>query len=346
LRVNSEEEANTKMSEARRNDSEIRGAWCGFIGSLLMVLTILEIAIGNLSILSPFPGSYADYAAYFTSLGRGDIAQNLLVFLPLMYWLIFAVGIIGILFSLFRTNIGIRISGLFLLVSSVIALILLFSSLGVLSNQIQLIEQVVTSPQELATYGITFPYGIFWPSIILTFIWLFGSFFMIAAAPFNEAKFRTRRMKTLARADTAERAGRPEEAIRLYTYAANLSMKLREEDKASEYFAKSREIREVAIQAILEAEEKRKREELSARRAKLEEQRREILMRADKAEESEDWARAAVIYKEAASLSVDLGEKKLAAQFTAKSKELQKKAKKGPITKEPTGEQPPPPPEA
>ena len=105
-------------------------------------------------------------------------------------------------------------------------------------------------------------------------------------------------------------------------------MKLKEEDKATEYYAKSREIREVAIQAVLEAEEKRKREELAARRSKLEEQRREILMRADKAEESEDWARAAVIYREAAALSVDLGEKKLAAQFTAKSKELQKRAKK------------------
>jgi hypothetical protein len=246
------------------------------------------------------------------------------------------------LFSLFRTNLGIRISGLFLFVSAVISLILLFTSVGILSTQQQQINSVIPNPQELATYGISVPNLLFWPAIALCFIWLLGSFLMIAAAPFNEAKYRTRRMKILARADTAERAGRPQESSKLYTDAANLSMRLREEDKASEYFAKSREIREVAIQAILEAEEKRKREELAARRAKLEEQRREILMRADKAEESEDWARAAVIYKEAASLSVDLGEKKLAAQFTAKSKELQKKAKKTP-QKEPSAEQPSPP---
>ncbi|NVM52804.1 MAG: hypothetical protein HWN66_03805, partial [Candidatus Helarchaeota archaeon] len=136
------------------------------------------------------------------------------------------------------------------------------------------------------------------------------------------------RSKTLAKADTAERTGKPHESIKLYAQAGDISMKLREEYKASEYFAKAREIREVAIQAVLEAEEKRKREELTARREKLEEERREILMRADNAEEKEDWARAAVIYKEAGALSVDLGEKKLAAQFTAKAKDLQKRAKK------------------
>ncbi len=330
------------MSETRKNGFEIQGAWCGSFGSILTIITGLIMALYNLSILSPFPGTAGEYRAYFETSGGNSIVDIVLLALPLMYWLVFAVGIIGLLFSLFRTNIGIRISGLFLFVSGIAAVILLFSCVGILAQQQLAIEQYIAAngtPQELATYGITVPHLLFWPTIALCFIWLFGSFFMIAAAPFNEAKFRTRRMKTLARADTAERAGKPTEAIRLYTDAANLSMKLREEDKASEYFAKSREIREVAIQAVLEAEEKRKREELAVRRSKLEEQRREILMRADKAEETEDWARAAVIYKEAASLSVDLGEKKLAAQFTAKSKELQKKAKKI-TTKEPTeGEQ-------
>ena len=90
----------------------------------------------------------------------------------------------------------------------------------------------------------------------------------------------------------------------------------------------NKENRIVGLNLIATHKKSGKREELAARRKKLEEQRREILMRADKAEEADDWARAAVIYKEAASLSVDLGEKKLAAQFTAKSKELQKRAKK------------------
>jgi hypothetical protein len=335
------------MSETRKNGFEIQGAWCGFIGSTLTIITGLVMGIFNLSIMSPFPGTNDEYRAYFMMYGGGTIADVLLVALPLVYWLVFAAGIVGLLLSMFRTNVGLRISGLFLFVTGVVAVILLFSCVGILSQQNLAIDQYIAAngtPQELATYGITVPHLLFWPAIALCFVWIVGSFLMIASAPFNEAKFRTRRMKTLARADTAERAGRPTEAIKLYTDAANLSMKLREEDKASEYFAKSREIREVAIQAVLEAEEKRKREELAARRAKLEEQRREILMRADKAEESEDWARAAVIYKEAASLSVDLGEKKLAAQFTAKSKELQKKAKKI-TTKEPSeGEQPQQPP--
>lgn len=335
------------MSEARKNGFEIQGAWCGFIGSTLTIIVGLVMSVFNLSIMTPFPGTLEEYRAYFAAFGGSAIADVLLLVLPLVYGLILGVGVVGLLFSLFRTNVGIRISGLFLFVTSAVAVILLFTCVGVLSQQQLDIANYIAAngtPQELATYGINVPHLLFWPAIALCFVWLFGSFLMIAAAPFNEAKFRTRRMKILARADTAERAGKPTEAIRLYTNAANLSMKLREEDKASEYFAKSREIREVAIQAVLEAEEKRKREELAARRAKLEEQRREILMRADKAEETEDWARAAVIYKEAASLSVDLGEKKLAAQFTAKSKELQKKAKKLPTKEFTEGEQPQQPP--
>ncbi len=316
------------MSEFKRNRNEMQGAWCGIIGAIVVTIMTGIIGIFNLSLLSPFPGTAGEYREYFLNLGYPAISDTLLIFLPIIYWVGFAVGIAGIAISLFRTNLGIRLSGLILLVTSVISIGCLIGCVASLSAQQQTITAVVTNPQELATYGITVPHLFLWPAIIMSGLWFIGSLFMMMAAPFNEAKYRTRRMKTLARADTAERAGRPQEAIRLYSMAGDLSMRLREEDKASEYYAKSREIREVAIQAVLEAEEKQKREELSARRKKLEEQRREILMKADKAEEGEDWARAAVIYKEAASLSVDLGEKKLAAQFTAKAKELQKRAKK------------------
>ena len=317
------------MSEARKNGYEIRGAWFGFFGAIVATVVGGIMAIMNLSMLSPFPGTNGEYQTYFTDAGGSGIATTLLGILPIIYWLTFIIGIFGIIVSLFRTNIGIRFSGLLLFITGVASLGCLLGSIFALMNsQADIVNLLASEPQELATYGITVPHILFWPAIAMTAVWLVGAFFMMSAAPFNEAKWRTRRMKILAKADTAERAGKPHEAIKLYTQSGNISMKLREEDKASEYYAKSREIREVAIQAVLEAEEKRKREELAARRKKLEEQRREILMRADKAEETEDWARAAVIYKEAASLSVDLGEKKLAAQFTAKAKELQKRAKK------------------
>lgn len=330
------------MNETKKNMFEIRAAWCGFAGSIITIVVSMIMAISNLGILSNFPGTISEYIAYFSEGSGFEIINVLLFFLPGLYWLTLVIGIVGLLLSLFRTNIGIRLSGLLLFLTGAGAVILLITAIATLSFEEQAIIAFINAngtPQELATYGITAPHLLYWPAIALSIVWLFGSFLMIAATPMNEAKFRTRRMKILAKADTAERAGRPREAIDLYFQAGDISMKLREEDKASEYYAKSREIREVAIQAVLEAEEKRKREELAARREKLEEQRREILMRADKAEEREDWARAAVIYKESASLSVDLGEKKLAAQFTAKAKELQKKAKKS------TKEQPEPTPE-
>lgn len=316
------------MSEARKNAFEIRAAWLGFAGSFLTAIVGLVMAVMNLSIISNFPGTVDEYKAYFFMEGAFGVVTDLTVILPGIYWMTFLVGVVGIIFSLYRTNIGIRLSGVFLWLTASISIACLVAGISVLAFEEFNITTIVNNPQELATYGITVPHALFWPAIALSVLWFVGSFFMMAAAPMNEAKFRTRRMKTLARADTAERVGKPREAIQLYSQAGDISMKLREEDKASEYYAKSREIREVAIQAVLEAEEKRKREELAARRSKLEEQRREILMRADRAEEKEDWARGAVIYKEAASLSVDLGEKKLAAQFTAKSKELQKRAKK------------------
>ncbi|MHA1649445.1 MAG: hypothetical protein ACTSYB_04550 [Candidatus Helarchaeota archaeon] len=326
------------MSEARRNMFEIQGAWCGFFGAIAAIVVSLILGIFNLSLLSPFPGTISEYRQYFEGLvGGKQVADSLLIVLPIIYWVTFVVGIVGVLIALFRTNLGIRFSGFIMFVTSIASLACLIGSLITLSNQQRTITELINTqgtPQELATYGITVPHILLWPAIVMSFVWFFGSIFMMRAAPFNEAKYRTKRMKILAKADTAERAGKPEEAIKLYTMAGNISMRLREEDKATEYYAKAREIREVAIQAVLEAEEKRKREELAARRAKLEEQRREILMRADKAEEAEDWARAAVIYREAAQLSVDLGEKKLAAQFTAKAKELQKRAKKARKEKE------------
>ena len=321
------------MSEARKNKFEIEAAWMGFIGSLIPIIVSFIMGVSHLSILTDFPGTREEYTGYFGVDFGTDIVNKLTKALPLIYWSIFAVGVVGFIFSLYRSDMGIRLSGIILFLTSIISICCLIGALSILSAQQQQIIRYISTygmnlEQELATYGISIPHTLFWPAVGTSCLWLIGSFLMLNAAPMNEAKYRTRRMKILAKADTAERAGKPREAIALYFHAGDISMKLREEDKASEYYAKSREIREVAIQAVLEAEEKRKREELAARRGRLEEQRREILMRADDAEEKEDWARAAVIYKEAASLSVDLGEKKLAAQFTAKSKELQKKAKK------------------
>jgi hypothetical protein len=333
------------MSETRKNLNEIRGAWLGFVGSLVVIIICLIMGIGRMGLMSPFPGSVDEYYNFLAGMGvQGEnIARLLIYILPIIFWIVFVVGIVGLAISLFRTNLGIRFSGLFSLLLAGVTIIAISVTMGLLANRqsdiVTLIQDTYGDPQLIATYGISVPYLVLWPGLLMSIIWFVGSIFMLMAAPFNEAKWRTRRMKILARADTAERASKPREAIKQYVMAGDISMRLREEDKASEYYAKSREIREVAIQAVLEAEEKRKREELAARRKKLEEQRREILMRADKAEETDDWARAAVIYKEAASLSVDLGEKKLAAQFTAKSKELQKRAKKSRKEREPPKEE-------
>lgn len=101
------------MSEARKNAFEIRAAWLGFAGSVMTAIVGLVMAVMNLSIISNFPGTVDEYKAYFYMEGAFSVVTDLTVILPGIYWITFLVGVVGIIFSLYRTNIGIRLSGVF-----------------------------------------------------------------------------------------------------------------------------------------------------------------------------------------------------------------------------------------
>ena len=337
------------MSEAKKNFNEVRGAWISFFGSLGAVIFSLVFLIGGTSFLIRYPATGEELSFYMnlTMLSLQLPFSNLQGAL-IMSWLVFVPGILAILVALFRTKLGVSLSAIVLFALMAICLLgetLFFSFLTI--AQVGTSDTIVLSvllyssgiiPSELFFLDPDMFYGVevliswvdwyLWiPYMLLIFLIAVGGIYMLAARPMPVAKFRRNRMKYLAKADNFERTGKPVQAIKFYEKAADLSMKLREEDKATEYYSKARQIHETAVEAVLKMEEEKKRKELAERRAKLEEERKEILMKADDAEEVQDWERAYHLYREAADRSVDLGQKKLAEQFTAKAKELLRKDK-------------------
>lgn len=328
------------MSETLKNYREMRGAWLGMIGGLFSFLFAIVIFILGPGFFSYYPNPFlTGFAQYWLDLelyfyyapqcvgvaSPGPVILGGFV----MVFLVLIGGLFSICVGLFRRKVlGMSFSGFLLIVSSLLIFIGIgaFTSLYAVADGI--IRQYVGIPE---VYG----FSINWIPLIISlvinllsgFALIFGALQLLAARPIPVASYRRKRMQKLAKADTLERAGNPIKAIKFYDEAADISMKLKEEDKATEYYAKAREIHETAVEEMMKIEEERKRKELAARRAKLEEERKEILLKADEAEEEQDYMRAFHLYREAADRSVDLGQKKLAAQFTAKSKELRRRAK-------------------
>ncbi|MHC1591559.1 MAG: hypothetical protein ACXQS8_05695 [Candidatus Helarchaeales archaeon] len=332
------------MSETAKNYREVRGAWFGFIGGVIAVIfSIIALILGP-SFFSNYPiiidfnnlmnsGFFRylnDLQNYFTYNVSGVPSPGQYVTIGYnMVNIILIGGIIAIAVGLLRKKLfGMSLSGFFLIVS----LIIVYFGLAVFSSLLTIAQTIIQTYVGIPEiYGFSINpiplVGSLLIIIIAGLLMLIGAFQLFMARPIPVASYRRKRMQYLAKADTLERAGNPVKAIKFYEKAADLSMKLKEEDKATEYYAKAREIHETAIEQMMKIEEERKRRELAERRAKLEEERKEILQKADEAEEKQDYMRAFHLYREAADRSVDLGQKKLAAQFTAKAKELRRKAK-------------------
>ncbi|MHA1143784.1 MAG: hypothetical protein ACTSRW_03535 [Candidatus Helarchaeota archaeon] len=332
------------MSEAAKNYREMRGAWFGFIGGLLSTVFAVVVLLLGPSFFSHYPNviNFSDplnsgffrylndlqnYFAYNVT-GIPSPGPNIMIGY-FMVSLILVGGIIAMIVGLLRRKVfGMSLSGFFLIVSIFIIYFGLAIFTILLASAQVTIQMYVGIPE---VYGFSIDLiplmGSLLINIVAGLVVLFGSFQLFMARPIPIANYRRKRMQFLAKADTLERAGNPVKAIKFYEKAADLSMKLKEEDKATEYYAKAREIHETAIEQMMKIEEERKRKELAERRARLEEERKEILQKADEAEEKQDYMRAFHLYREAADRSVDLGQKKLAAQFTAKAKELRRRAK-------------------
>ncbi|MFX1449226.1 MAG: hypothetical protein ACFFCM_00205 [Promethearchaeota archaeon] len=335
------------MSEAKKNFNEVRGAWIGFIGSVGAIIFALVFIFGGPSLYIRYPGSMDDISIMMNQFILQAVSANIQS-ANVMSFLVLFPAILSLLVALFRTKLGVSLSGILMFVLMILCVVgctLFFSFLTLAQygaiDSFRLSLLIIAGggvPSEVFLldpdmfYGVEITIGwstwyLWFPYLLLIILIAIGGIYMLAARPMPVAKYRRNRMKHLAKADNFERTNRPIQAIKFYEKAADLSMKLREEDKATEYYSKARQIHETAVEAVLKMEEEKKRKELAARRAKLEEERKEILMKADEAEEAEDWERAYHLYREAADRSVDLGQKKLAAQFTAKSKELLRKDK-------------------
>ena len=312
------------MSEKLKNRNEVFGAWFSLVGSTVVIIFSISMLILGAGAFSTYPGSFLDYQ---NALGLQGVQTANFILIAWIFCFISAFGGgMSLLVSLYRRKLGVTASGTTLFVSFVIVAFSLFFFLLSLINVQNDINLTISDYDLLQTVQITIPIT-FWLALVSSFTIILGAFYMFAARPIPVAKFKKKRMGALTKADSYERTGKPILAIKFYNKAADLSMKLKEEDKATEYYAKARDIHENAVEKMLKEEEERKRAELAARRAKLEEERKEILQKADDAEEEQDYQRAFHLYREAADRSVDLGQKKLAAQFTAKSKELLRKAK-------------------
>ncbi|MHA1229832.1 MAG: hypothetical protein ACTSPQ_04235 [Candidatus Helarchaeota archaeon] len=323
------------MSEALKNFREFRGIWCARFASIpALIFSIIVLALGPAGIANGYVGGLEWEIQYTSIFTYGSQIVKSLKSAWYMVFILVIIAFFGILVAWQREKIGLRVSGFLTIIFFIGAFIsyILYLQFVNYANYL-VVSDVSVGETIIATYSIG---GYVWNTIlglwvvglIFSFLYIIGAFQLVMASPIPYAKYRAKRMKILTKADAAERGGRPREAIMLYKQAGDLSMKLREEDKATEYYQKSREIEETEIIAVLEREEELKRKELAERRAKLEEERKEILIRADQAEEKEQFLRASTLYREAAAKSVDLGEKKLAAQFTAKAKELKRKAMK------------------
>ncbi|MBD3226638.1 MAG: hypothetical protein GF329_00485 [Candidatus Lokiarchaeota archaeon] len=328
------------MSEATKNFREFSGVWLARIAAIpSLIFSFIVLFLGPAGIANGYVGwnwvnttEWIDqYISTFPI--NGETITNYLQFAWVIVILTLVVGLIGLLIAWVREKIGLRVSGFILGILFITAFVTYIIYFSFISSANNLVLNAGVGETDTNTYKIA---GLLWNIVVILwyvgliscFANLIGAGYLISASPIPFAKFRAKRMKILTKADAAERGEEPREAIRLYKKAGDLSMKLREEDKATEYYQKSREIEETEIIAVIEREEERKRKELRERREKLEEERKEILIRADQAEEKEQFMRASTLYRDAAEKSVDLGEKKLSAQFTAKAKELKRKAKK------------------
>ena len=312
------------MSEKKKNFNEVFGAWLGFIGSMVVIVFSAITLIMGASGFSVFPGTFIDY---YNALAHEGINTAMMIIIAWFFCFVSLGGaLLGILISFVRRRLGAFVSGTFLFVSFLIVIFGLFIFMISLVNTQAEIVTSITDLDLRLTLQITIPI-LFYAALVCSFIIVVGALYLFAARPIPITKYKKKRMAALTKADSFERTGKPRLAMKFYERAADLSMKLKEEDKATEYFAKAREIHETHIEKMLKEEEEKKRAELAARRAKLEEERKEILQKADDAEEEQDYQRAYSLYREAADRSVDLGQKKLAAQFTAKAKDLLRKAK-------------------
>ena len=117
-------------------------------------------------------------------------------------------------------------------------------------------------------------------------------------------------------AETAYNEGRFDDALRNYKQAVELSKQIGDKDFIKQYTVTIKEIETKKAELIRKFEAEK---ELR----KLEQERREILRRAEEAVSKENYIRASKLYREAVAISNRMGQKERAEMFEARAKEMQ-----------------------
>ena len=117
-------------------------------------------------------------------------------------------------------------------------------------------------------------------------------------------------------AETAYNEGRFDDALRNYKQAVELSKQIGDKDFIKQYTVTIKEIETKKAELIRKFEAEK---ELR----KLEQERREILRRAEEAVSKENYIRASKLYREAVALSNRMGQRERAEMFEARAKEMQ-----------------------
>ncbi|MHA1731355.1 MAG: SCP2 sterol-binding domain-containing protein [Promethearchaeota archaeon] len=123
------------------------------------------------------------------------------------------------------------------------------------------------------------------------------------------------RRKVLARAEAEKKEGRFRDAAKTYEEAAKLSEQMKEEDRAKEFLAMAKEIRDKEVELLKQWEKDKERNLAESKQMK-------VLMQAEDAIDQDNYQLAAQLYEEAAKLSRDLGQKDRAQIFLNRAREI------------------------
>ncbi len=183
--------------------------------------------------------------------------------------------------------------------------------------------------------------------VILLVIYLPGAMLTAILIPyygFKRIRFegvkkrKTKERKRIVRraivthAEKAYKSGRFTEASRLWQKAALISVELADEDRAAEYAVRAHALKgktaelkkKLKIEHRKELEEKM-RKEMASRRSTLEAERKKILDEAAQAEDDGRLLDASRHYKLASQLSLEIGEKEKARDYSNKAKESKRR---------------------
>lgn len=123
------------------------------------------------------------------------------------------------------------------------------------------------------------------------------------------------RRKAIADAELAMKEGKFRDAASTYDQAGKLSIEMGEEERAKEFQAMAKEIREKEIELTKKWQADRELHDKEAAQAK-------ILQDAENAIDLDDYQNAAKMYEEAAKISRDIGQKERAQIFLNRAREI------------------------